>query len=361
MIVSQEKIPQPVEHVPAAEAGQAGFAMARARAIPPTIDMLAGLLVARLEFALRAEGNAELPNFLGSTLRGAFGHALKRAVCVMQHRDCERCLVVNRCLYPYMFETPPPEDTPPLRSQQQMPHPFIFEPPLTLPERPRQSVRRRESLNFGFTLLGRAIDALPYVIYAIETMALSGLGVERARFTLTEVNWRSPQGELQPIYSPSQQRIASTPETEISLGEYLRRRLADCQAMTRLRLRFLTPTRIRIQGDTQASMSFDLLADNLWRRVLLLLALYGSKPFCLDKLWWKHTTAVKCVENNLQWWDLERRSNRQKRNVKLGGFIGEIEYEGEELIEYLPLVLAGELLHVGGGTGFGLGWYKISV
>jgi hypothetical protein len=321
--------------------------------------MFAGLPVARLEFALRAEEDAELPNFLGSTLRGAFGHALKRAVCVMEHRDCERCLVVNRCLYPYLFETPSPENAPQLRSQQQMPRPFIFEPPGASPERPRRSVRRGDRMDFGFTLLGRAIDALPYVIYAIETMAHGGLGVERARFTLTEVNWRSPQGESQPIYSPSQRRIASMPEAAISLDEYLRLRLADRQAEARLRLRFLTPARIRIQGDAQASMSFDLLAGNLWRRVSLLLALHGSKPFDLDKLWWQHSTGVKCVANDLQWWDLERRSNRQKQNVKLGGFIGEIEYEGDELVEYLPLVLAGEMLHVGGGASFGLGQYEI--
>ncbi|HEY8460205.1 MAG TPA: CRISPR system precrRNA processing endoribonuclease RAMP protein Cas6, partial [Blastocatellia bacterium] len=307
----------------------------------------------------RAEVGAELPNFLGSTLRGAFGHALKRTVCVMERRDCENCLVAPRCLYQYLFETPPPEDAPQLRGHRQAPHPFIFEPPLAEPEGRRQSIKRGESLNFGFMLLGRAIDALPYVIYAIEMMARGGLGVERARFELTGVNWRSPQGESRPIYEPSQHRIASTPETAPTLDEYLRRRLADCQAATRLRLRFLTPTRIRIQGDAQASMGFDLFADNLWRRAALLLALHGSKPFNLDKLWWQHETDVRCVENNLRWWDWERRSNRQKRNVKMGGFVGEIEYEGEELIEYLPLILAGELLHVGGGTGFGLGRYEI--
>lgn len=46
--------------------------------------------------------------------------------------------------------------------------------------------------------------------------------------------------------------------------------------------------------------------------------------------------------------------------MKLGGFIGEIEYKGEAITEFLPLIVAGEILHVGTGTSFGLGKYEIA-
>ena len=92
-------------------------------------DDFAGLDIARYLLRLRALEDASLPAFLGSTLRGAFGHALKQAVCVMPHRDCERCMVSERCIYPYLFETPSPEDIPQLRGQRQAPHPFILSPP----------------------------------------------------------------------------------------------------------------------------------------------------------------------------------------------------------------------------------------
>jgi CRISPR/Cas system endoribonuclease Cas6 (RAMP superfamily) len=46
--------------------------------------------------------------------------------------------------------------------------------------------------------------------------------------------------------------------------------------------------------------------------------------------------------------------------MKMGGFTGEAEYAGEGLQEFLPLLAAGELLHVGTGTTFGLGCYALA-
>src|SRR5882724_732634 len=90
----------------------------------------AALDLSRYELRLRAFDAVGLPAYLGSTLRGAFGHALKDAVCVMPHRNCERCMVADRCGYPYIFETPPPQDLSLLRGQQCVPHPFILTPPI---------------------------------------------------------------------------------------------------------------------------------------------------------------------------------------------------------------------------------------
>jgi hypothetical protein len=55
-------------------------------------ENFAPLALSRYELRLCAEETCSLPAFLGSTLRGAFGHALKKTVCVMQHRVCERCI-----------------------------------------------------------------------------------------------------------------------------------------------------------------------------------------------------------------------------------------------------------------------------
>jgi len=69
--------------------------------------------------------------------------------------------------------------------------------------------------------------------------------------------------------------------------------------------------------------------------------------------------SVKKCGESLQWDDWERYSNRQQTSMRLGGFVGEIEYRGEAIKDYLPLIAAGELLHVGAGTSFGLGKYEI--
>src|SRR5262245_21107012 len=64
----------------------------------------------------------------------------------MDHRQCERCLLSDRCLYPYLFETPVPPDIPQLRGQKQAPHPFILTPPmLSNPCPPPEEPSRRST------------------------------------------------------------------------------------------------------------------------------------------------------------------------------------------------------------------------
>ena len=45
--------------------------------------------------------------------------------------------------------------------------------------------------------------------------------------------------------------------------------------------------------------------------------------------------------------------------MKLGGFVGEAEFAGDRLQDFLPLIVAGELLRVGSATSFGLGRYEL--
>ena len=46
------------------------------------------------------------------------------------------------------------------------------------------------------------------------------------------------------------------------------------------------------------------------------------------------------------------------KKLKMGGFLGEITFEGD-LAEFLPFLKLGEYLHIGKGTVYGLGKYEI--
>ena len=50
---------------------------------------------------------------------------------------------------------------------------------------------------------------------------------------------------------------------------------------------------------------------------------------------------VKTVKRALYWYDWERYSNRQKTRMKLGGFMGEITYEGD-FGPFWPYIRLGE-------------------
>ncbi len=61
---------------------------------------------------------------------------------------------------------------------------------------------------------------------------------------------------------------------------------------------------------------------------------------------------VKVSAGSLRWHEWERYSARQNTRMKMGGFVGEITFEGD-IEPFMDLIMAGEVLHVGKGTGFG--------
>lgn len=75
----------------------------------------------------------QLPAFPGSAWRGAFGHALKKAVCVVKQQACSSCMLKTSCAYSYVFETPPPDSAEKMRKYNASPHPFVLQFPLQQP------------------------------------------------------------------------------------------------------------------------------------------------------------------------------------------------------------------------------------
>ena len=88
--------------------------------------LLLPLSVYRLEFV--ALDAVRLPVYAGSAWRGAFGHALKRLVCVTREPACPPCLLYRSCVYPYLFETPPDPAAGKLRKYPAAPHPYLLRP-----------------------------------------------------------------------------------------------------------------------------------------------------------------------------------------------------------------------------------------
>lgn len=339
----------------------------------------------RYLFRLRAEAEVWLPRYKGSTLRGAFGNALKRAVCIRRDLNCEICLVRPSCVYTHIFETLPPDGVAAFRGQKYAPHPYVLEPPLE----EKQRYAPGDALTFGLTLVGRAIEYLPYIIFALDQAGRKGLGRRRGQFVLDSVAWQSGDGSDRVIYDHATQRMASGPFS-LMAEEIINRRLEqlesfrssnspdvpDPEARTRgesqmpdlqsscLRLVFLTPTRLRVQKDLQDHISFELLVRSLLRRLWQVTLVHGEGQWQLDhRALIEQARSVTTTRSALRWLDWERYSNRQQTKMKLGGLVGEVQYEfaeAERLTAFLPLLILGEVLHVGKNTTFGLGRYEIA-
>ena len=86
-----------------------------------------------------------------------------------------------------------------MRKYTVAPHPFILEP---APDNQR-TCEEGEDISFGLTLVGRAIDYLPYFIYALDELGRIGIGKGRGKYELRY------EGDFEPF------------RPHIRLGEYV--------------------------------------------------------------------------------------------------------------------------------------------
>lgn len=316
-------------------------------------NFLKNFRFARFLFLLRALENISLPAYKGSTLRGGFGHAFKKVVCVNRERICSNCLLKEKCVYSYVFETPPPSDATKMRKYPYAPHPFVITPPL----KEKREYRQGEILCFELTLIGKSTDFLPYFIYTFDELGQIGIGKGRGKYKLEELRTSLDQNKEETIYS-SADKILRQNVHSMGLNEILLNfsRVSSSDVLT---LNFMTPTRLKFDGRLSETLEFHILLRNLLRRLSLLSYFHCGEELELDyRGLIEKSLDVRVKTSNLRWVDWERYSNRQDTRMMMGGFTGAVTFEGE-IEPFLPYLLLGEYLHVGKGTSFGLGKYQI--
>lgn len=236
-----------------------------------------------------------------------------------------------------------------MRKYTTAPHPFIIEPP----HEGKNKYDPDEEITFNLILIGKGIDYIPYFIYTFSELGNTGIGRAKGRYELRKVVthdgtiYSSDTGTLKAI-SP-----ASLP-LDINAKDF------DTDTPSSLTIQFLTPTRIVYNGHLAPALEFHMLIRNLLRRISLLYYFHcGGDPSGWDfRGLIKKAEAIKVKDSHLRWQDIERYSTRQNTRMKLGGFVGEITFEGN-IDPFMPLLRAGEVLHVGKATAFGLGQFRI--
>ena len=206
----------------------------------------------QFQFSLKAVDCINLPVYKGSTFRGAFGHAFKKVVCINRERTCASCLLKEKCVYSYVFETPPPPDTSKMRKYPFAPHPFIITPPLE----ERRIYREGETLCFELTLVGRSIDYLPYFIYTFDELGGIGFGkgygkyqLEEVKATLAErpkvkVERFEDEGERAKTIYSGKDKVLKSSYKVVGIEDLL----PFDHAPNTLHLVFVTPTRLKFDG-----------------------------------------------------------------------------------------------------------------
>ncbi|MCX7771009.1 MAG: CRISPR system precrRNA processing endoribonuclease RAMP protein Cas6 [Proteobacteria bacterium] len=301
----------------------------------------------KLIFLIRAKDDIFLPYYKGSTFRGGFGNAFRRVACPLRESLCSDCILKRECVYYYVFETPSFENANILNMHkyERIPHPFVIEPP----EGSFNVLPEGEKTGFGLILIGKAIDYIPYFIYTFEQVGKKGIGKERGKFTVEEV-----KVDHFNIYSKGILKKMSNKKIEISEN------FKNQEGESLIEILIHTPLRIKHERKLLTEFNFQVFIKSLFRRITLIGFFHCNGETLKTPIGeiLRLTDNVRVVNSNTRWFDWERYSSRQERKIKLGGIIGDVKLFGK-IEPFMEILRAGEILHAGKGTSFGLGRYEV--
>ena len=290
----------------------------------PTLDLPVGIY--RLTFT--AETPVSLPEFAGSTWRGAFGHALKQSVCVMDMRPCRGCTLETTCPYPVLFTSPAPADAALMSGYERVPQPYVLRPPLGACD-----LRDGDSYTLELRLFGNANRLRQVAIQALARTAQNGVGKGRGRLRLTTMSPSTGETDTPP--TPA---IGSEPGS--------------------VAVTFETPLRMKRQGrllGTNDLTARDVL-DAAVRRVSALMRFHAGGPPDIDFRGIKAAMQrAELRDRDLVWRDWARWSGRQKAYIQLGGVVGTVELDLNACPELWPFLALASETHMGKAATMGLG------
>jgi hypothetical protein len=212
------------------------------------------------------------------------------------------------------------------------------------------------TLELGLVLVGRAFDYLPYFIYVLSATGRRGIGRARVPFRLMAVADASTDDG--PVIFRAEEGVVYSGVQAITL-EGLRHQ--DDRQLSQVTLEFLTPLRIKKYGGYQEGserIEFATLLDLLLGRIEALALFHCGGDWVPNAALREAARSVRVVTRHLSLQRLERYSNRQQQKLPMHGMVGSISFAGN-LAAFLPLLRMGEYIHIGAGTAFGLGRYRL--
>ncbi len=298
----------------------------------------------QLQFAV--DGPIKLPVFPGSAWRGAFGHALKKTVCVVRDTPCNDCMLKTSCAYSYIFETPPPENAEKMRKYNAAPHPFVFQFPI-------QQDKKSNSYQLNMMVYGHGQRFFPYITHAMRKAGQDGLGSRRQIFELESIKQITTDNKEHIVYQNGKLHTQLTDFTP-----------AIPSIPGTININIHTPIRIKQQGHNLNTENFNFAAffGNLLRRISMLTYFHTDEPLETDFAdLTQRARQINFTDKNLQWYDWKRYSSRQKTEMNMGGVIGTLQLESEGMEDFWPYLWLGQWTHAGKATSMGLGHYTIDM
>ena len=366
-----------------------------------------------LRVTLDVETPIELDEHPGAALRGMLFNALRGprrrpelGFCTQRHLNtCAECPLVAVCPVAGLVATLNPQAD----RGRDVPRPYAIVPP----GGDKRCYQPGESLTFGLTLFGQALNLFPYLVMALRQAGPGGLGrkqpsldsgrLQRGEFSLQAVHAVNLlSGEVQEVLQEGstlvqQPSLPVTPDQVEAAGRQLLSQPVPFaangnhegslyqpgqnSAPLTLTLHFRTPTRIIEQGRLLKEPDFAPIFHRLLNRLLALSREFGPQtalPHQADSIGYvakpvleeagqkekllRLTDQVELVDNQTYWQDLWSYSARKGGKTPIGGFMGQASYHAPYPVwrELLPYLLWGTVIHVGKNAVKGDGVIAVS-
>lgn len=309
------------------------------------MNALPNLVIYKFLINLQLLEDALLPEFKGSTFRGAMGWHLKKAVDNLNP------------IYEFIFETEGDENNPDvLKGVKRIPHPFVQHPPLSN----KRFYQSGEIITIGLTLIGYAHNFLPFFIQAYAAMGKSGLTSKKHKFKLQNVVSEDYLGSKYLIYENGSSKIKKNYKA-ITNKEILQNINFNTN---KVKLHFETPVLVQdkdgeITESEKHKITPQFITASIERRYKNLAHLFCRSTVNQKKIFIPDRS-VKIAKMNLTDYEMISFSNRLNKTQKFGGLLGNIVIEGD-LKSILPILYIGEKIHIGKKTSYGWGQYKLTV
>lgn len=307
---------------------------------------------------LRATRDPRIHGLCSTVIRRALGNTLVKMFCPYGTPQCqprngygglqvtEVCQLASHCPYGVFYA----------RSQNPR-------PPLAL-HVPRRF--RRGETGVELTLFGAASRLYGWVLQGLERTVHQGLGKARSRWQIEEIVRLHPRrprerlrerlcgGDLRslpPTLRPERLELAT--ETIIATGGQ------------RVEVVFESPTRLTLDGRLLKGpepVPLDLLVARILDRYAALFG-HDADPWLapdIRRQLEEGARGASLLEDSTRWLEVSDYSARSRSEMLMGGKVGRLVYDGAAL-PLLPVLRAGEVLHVGKNPGFGCGRLAVSV
>lgn len=296
-----------------------------------------------LEAVYQALGPVKLPDYPGTSFRGAFGAAFRGRVCLTGLDECGPCSLKTRCAYHEIWEQPTAPDGAPKRFSQP-PKPYVIE---HHEDDEGRTVMPGEFTSVRVKIFGSAIARLPFLLLALHDLGWQGIGRGRGRMVLRECAAMAPDGTAHIVFD-NDTGLTGCP---VPCWQLATRTSTDRGRVT---LQFRTPTTLKSKGRLLERFDPETFTARLLDRFELMSLFYEGRVTDSDYRRFRALARdTRIVDDGLDSSRFQRVSRRSGR-IPVQGVVGEVvvDHVDPDLIGLWRLA---EHLHVGKQATFGFG------